>query len=89
MSGSNDPNVQIVVNALNNLLGSYGTTIDINTPVNYRQGNDQQMNAFINEAKAGQVGAVLFYGANPVYDHPRGAELAEALPKIATVCFLR
>lgn len=83
VSGSNDPNVQVVVNALNNLLGSYGSTIDINTPVNYRQGNDQQMNAFINEAKAGQVGAVLFYGANPVYDHPRGAELAEALPKIA------
>ena len=83
VSGSNDPNVQIVVNALNNLLGSYGTTIDINLPVNYRQGNDQQMNAFINEAKAGQVGAVLFYASNPVYDHPRGAELAEALPKVA------
>ncbi|MFD2938087.1 TAT-variant-translocated molybdopterin oxidoreductase [Spirosoma flavum] len=83
VSGSNDPNVQTVVNALNNLLGSYGTTIDINTPVNYRQGNDQQMSAFVNEAKAGQVGAVLFFGANPVYDHPRGAELAEALPKIA------
>ncbi|GAB4005588.1 TAT-variant-translocated molybdopterin oxidoreductase [Spirosoma migulaei] len=83
VSGSNDPNVQIVVNALNNLLGSYGSTIDINSPVNYRQGNDQQMNAFINEAKSGQVGAVLFFGANPVYDHPRGAELAEALPKVA------
>ena len=83
VSGSNDPNVQIVVNALNNLLGSYGTTIDINTPVNYRQGNDQQMNAFINEAKAGQIGAALFFASNPVYDHPRGAELAEALPKVA------
>lgn len=82
VSGSNDPNVQTVVNALNNLLGSYGTTIDINTPLNYRQGNDQQMNAFINDAKAGRVGAVLIFGANPVYDHPRGAELAEALPKI-------
>ncbi len=83
VSGSNDPSVQIVVNALNNLLGSYGTTINLNVPVNYRQGNDQQMDAFINEAKAGQVGAALFFGANPVYDHPRGAELAEALPRIA------
>ncbi len=83
VSGSNDPNVQVVVNALNNLLGSYGTTINTNAPLNYRQGNDQQMNAFINEAKAGQIGAVLFYCANPVYDHPRGAELVEALPKIA------
>ncbi|GAB3963040.1 TAT-variant-translocated molybdopterin oxidoreductase [Spirosoma harenae] len=81
VSGSNDPNVQTVVNALNNLLGSYGTTIDINAPVNYRQGNDQQMNAFIDEAKGGRVGAVLFFACNPVYDHPRGAELAEALPK--------
>jgi molybdopterin-containing oxidoreductase family iron-sulfur binding subunit len=72
VSGSNDPNVQVVVNALNNLLGSYGTTIDLTTPVNYRQGNDQQMNAFIDDVKAGRVGAVLFYGANPVYDHPRG-----------------
>lgn len=83
VSGSNDPNVQVIVNALNNLLGNYGTTIDLGKPVNYRQGNDQQMNAFIDEAKAGRVGAVLFFGANPVYDHPRGAELAEALPKIS------
>ncbi len=83
VSGSNDPSVQIIVNALNSLLGSYGSTIDLGTPVNYRQGNDQQMNTFINDAKAGRIGAVLFYGANPVYDHARGAELAEALPKIA------
>lgn len=80
--GSNDPNVQVVVNALNGLLGSYGTTIDLNTPVNYRQGNDVDMNAFITDAKAGRVQAVIFFGANPVYDHPRGSELAEALPKI-------
>ncbi len=83
VSGSNDPNVQIVVNALNSLLGSYGSTIDLGTPLNYRQGNDGQMNAFINEAKAGTVQAVMFFGANPVYDHPRGAELADALPKMA------
>lgn len=81
--GSNDPNVQIVVNALNSLLGSYGSTIDLNTPVNYRQGNDLQMNAFIDDAKAGRVKGVFFFGANPVYDHPRGAELAQALPKIS------
>lgn len=81
--GSNDPNVQIVVNALNSLLGGYGTTIDLGTPLNYRQGNDGQMNAFINEAKAGTAQAVMFFGVNPVYDHPRGAELAAALPKMA------
>jgi MoCo/4Fe-4S cofactor protein with predicted Tat translocation signal len=81
VSGSNDVNVQKIVNAINSLLGSYGATIS--GSVNYRQGNDANMNAFIGEVKTGKVGAVIFYNANPVYDHPRGAELAEALPKVA------
>jgi MoCo/4Fe-4S cofactor protein with predicted Tat translocation signal len=81
VSGSNDSNVQVLVNALNSLLGSYASTINLNTPVNYRQGSDSQMNAFIDELKRGQVRAV-FVAANPVYDHPRGAEIAEALKNV-------
>ena len=81
--GINDPSVQVVVNALNNLLGSYGSTIDLDSPVYYRQGNDVAMNEFIDEVKGGRVGAVIVYGANPVYDHPRGTELAAALPKVS------
>jgi MoCo/4Fe-4S cofactor protein with predicted Tat translocation signal len=82
VSGSNDPAVQTVVVAINAMLGAYGTTIDAGNPVNYRQGSDSEMSMFINEAKAGQIGAVIFYNANPVYNHPRGAELGEALSKI-------
>jgi MoCo/4Fe-4S cofactor protein with predicted Tat translocation signal len=82
VSGSNNPNIQTIVNAINSTLGAYGNTIDMNG-VNYRQGNDVAMNAFIDEAKAGKIGAVIFYGANPVYDHPRGAELKEAIAKSA------
>lgn len=82
VSGSNDPAVQSIVVAINSLLGSYGTTIDAGSPVSYRSGSDVAMNSFISEAKAGQIAAVIFYNANPVYNHPRGAELAEALPKI-------
>ena len=83
VSGSNDVAVQTLVNAINSLLGSYGSTIALNTPLNTRQGNDVAMNELINEVKAGQVGAVIFMAANPVYDHPRGAELAEGLKKTA------
>ncbi|MEA5457916.1 TAT-variant-translocated molybdopterin oxidoreductase [Arcicella sp. LKC2W] len=82
VSGSNDPAVQTVVIAINAMLGAYGKTIDAGMPSNYRQGSDAEMTSFINEAKAGQIGAVVFYNANPVYNHPRGAELAEVLPKI-------
>ncbi|WP_337041555.1 TAT-variant-translocated molybdopterin oxidoreductase [Emticicia sp. 17c] len=83
VSGSNNPAIQTVVNALNSLLQNYGTTIDLGNPVNFRQGNDAEMNAFINEVKGGQVSTVLFL-SNPVYDHIRGAELGEALGKVAT-----
>ncbi|MCP1381431.1 TAT-variant-translocated molybdopterin oxidoreductase [Runella salmonicolor] len=82
VSGSNDPNVQVVVNAINSALGAYGTCIDLGTPVYYRQGNDVAMNGLIDNVKAGSIGAVILYGCNPVYDHPRGAELKEALPKV-------
>lgn len=83
VSGSNDANVQAVVSAINTFLGSYGTTIDLGNPVKFRQGDDKAMNDFINEVKSGKVDAVIFYGANPVYDHPRGKELGEALSKVA------
>lgn len=82
VSGSNDPAVQAIVNAANQLLGSYGSTIDLGTPSNYRQGNDGAMNAFVDELKAGRVDAVIFYGANPVYNHPRAKEIEAALTRV-------
>lgn len=82
VSGVNDPAVQLVVNAINSLLGNYGTTIDLDNPANLRQGNDVAFNQFVDDVKSGKVKAVFFYKANPVYDHPRGAELAAALPKV-------
>lgn len=83
VSGVNDPSVQVVVNALNSLLGSYGSTINLDKPANYRQGNDVATNQLIDEIKGGKVSALILWGANPVYDHPRGAELAAALPQVS------
>jgi molybdopterin-containing oxidoreductase family iron-sulfur binding subunit len=82
VSGSNDANVQTVVNGINNMLGNYGKTIDLATPTLTRQGDDEAMAAFVNEVKSGSVAAVIFYNANPVYDYPKGAELKAALPKV-------
>ncbi len=41
--GSNDPNIQIIVNAINEAIGAGGKTIDWNSLVNYRQGIDAEM----------------------------------------------
>jgi molybdopterin-containing oxidoreductase family iron-sulfur binding subunit len=81
VSGSNDPNVQIVINAINELLGNNGATVDFANPVFFRRGNDERMNQFVTELKSGQVGGVVFYNCNPVYDHARGAEIAEGIAK--------
>lgn len=47
VSGSNDENIQILVNGINNLLGCYNTTISIRTAVNTRKGNDKSMVNFV------------------------------------------
>jgi MoCo/4Fe-4S cofactor protein with predicted Tat translocation signal len=83
VSGSNDAEVQKVVVAINSLLSAYGSTIASGSSLNYRQGDDASMSSFISEVKSGKVGAVIFYNANPVYNHPKGAELGEALSKVA------
>lgn len=88
VSGSNDVNVQIIVNEINKELGNIGTTVDVDNFSYQRQGDDEKMNAFIDDVKNGKVGAVFFYNANPVYDHPRGEELGAALSKVGlTVSF--
>lgn len=83
VAGTNDINVQILVNGINSILGSYGSTIDLNTPVNYRQGSDKAMNQFIADLNAGKVGAVIFMNANPVYDHASGKQIETGLAKAA------
>ncbi|RYE17191.1 MAG: molybdopterin oxidoreductase, partial [Sphingobacteriales bacterium] len=82
VSGSNNVAKQVLVNAINALLGSYGTTIDLDNPTNQYKGNDAEFVAFIEEAKRGEVGAVLFLDANPVYDYFNKKDIKAALEKI-------
>jgi molybdopterin-containing oxidoreductase family iron-sulfur binding subunit len=82
VSGSNDLELQVLVNEINEMLGSYGNTIDMDTPSFQKQGDDAKMSAFVKDVEAGNIKAVIFYNANPVYDHPQGASLAKNLSKI-------
>jgi molybdopterin-containing oxidoreductase family iron-sulfur binding subunit len=83
ISGSNDADVQVLINGINEMLENYGQTIDTEVAYSYqRQGNDGDMATFIQEVANGGVGAVIFYNCNPVYDHPLGDTLAKGLSKI-------
>ncbi|MCD9017448.1 TAT-variant-translocated molybdopterin oxidoreductase [Parachryseolinea silvisoli] len=83
VAGSNDKAIQVIVNAINDMLGSYGTTINTALPVNYRQGDDLAMANFVNELEGGKIDVVIFYNCNPVYDHPSGEKIANAIKALA------
>ena len=86
--GSNDPDVQVVVNAINEAVGANGTTLDWSATLNTRKGGDADMARLIGEMKAGKVGALLIHGVNPVYDCYDAKGFEEGLKKVSvTVSF--
>lgn len=83
VSGSNDSATQEVVNGINTMIGAYGKTIDLNTPLRIRQANDSDFIALTKEMAAGKVDALFIYGPNPVYSAPADLKFAEGLAKVA------
>ena len=82
ISGSNDESIQILVNAVNSLLGNYPGVIDLEVPLYVRQGNDRKMKSFVEELVDGKVDGVIFLNCNPVYDHPLGEQIAKGLGSV-------
>jgi MoCo/4Fe-4S cofactor protein with predicted Tat translocation signal len=87
VSGSNDSNVQIVVNAINEAIGAGGNTINWAAVSNYRQGIDGQMAQLVADLNAGSVNGLLIYGANPVYTYGDREKLVAGMKKAVTVSF--
>jgi len=82
LSGSNDVSTQIVVNAINSILGSYGTTIDLDNPSYQYAGNDAEFAEFINEMNRSEVDAVFFLDTNPAYEFNDTKAFTDALAKV-------
>ena len=76
---SQDVQIQVVVNAINHLLGNYGKTIDVARPSLQRQGNDADVLKLVEEIKAGKVAALFVAGTDLVHNLP---ELAELISKV-------
>lgn len=79
VSGSNNANIQLMVNAINNLLGNYGKTILTSPTLNIKMGIDADFEKLITEIKGKTVAGVLCWGVNPVYNHPEGKDIKQAL----------
>jgi molybdopterin-containing oxidoreductase family iron-sulfur binding subunit len=79
VSGSNDVNVQTVVAAINSAIAA---PIDAAASLNNRAGIDADMVNLVNQMNAGQVGALLIYGANPAYDYFDADKFKAGLAKV-------
>ncbi len=81
VSGSNDVNVQIIVNAINELIGANGTTINWSAPFQTRQGIDSDFETLVSDLNAGKVGALFVYGVNPAYTYYAADKFKAGLQK--------
>jgi len=84
VSGSNNVNVQIIVNAINEAIGANGTTINWSAPIQWRQGIDSDFTALVADMDGGKVGALFVYGVNPVYTYYDAEKFKSALKKVKT-----
>ncbi len=83
VSGSNNVGEQVLINAINDMLGSYGNTIDFAGASLQRQGMDRDIQNLIREMNAGRVDALLVMdGANPAYDVPNADKFREGCAKV-------
>jgi len=85
--GSNDVNVQVVVNAINEAIGANGKTINWALTSNYRSGIDADMVKLVDDMNSGAVGAVLVQGVNPAYSYPDKKKFTDGLNKVVGISF--
>lgn len=84
LCGSNDKNIQNIVIAINEMLGNYGKTINIDKPSFQRQGVDADVAGLVKELKGGSVDVLIIDGANPVYNMPSEMDFKGAMSKAKT-----
>lgn len=78
--GSNRKEDQLMVNAINMMLGNYGTTIDTTNSYNGQLADESEFDTFIKDAKAGKYGAVITIDANPTYSNSFAEDAFNKIP---------
>jgi Fe-S-cluster-containing dehydrogenase component len=67
VSGSNDPRTQVLTGGLNQMLGNYGHTLDLERTIMLRQGDDREFSGLISSLERGEVNNLILVNVNPVY----------------------
>ena len=81
LCGSNDLNVQRVVNAINEALGATGTTVKFESNDLF-QGSSAALAQLTQDMAAGRVNTLIVADCNPAYDAANAAAFSAALGKV-------
>ncbi|MCO5258553.1 MAG: TAT-variant-translocated molybdopterin oxidoreductase [Crocinitomicaceae bacterium] len=85
VAGSNSKAVQILANKLNEVVGAYTKTINVNNPINLFQSEDEKVQKFVSDVIGGKASdVVIFLDTNPAYSLPNADEFGKAISKIKT-----
>jgi MoCo/4Fe-4S cofactor protein with predicted Tat translocation signal len=84
VSGVNDEGIQTLVNGINKMLDNYGKTVDVDSPMYLKQGDDRAFSELVAEMASGKVNVLFTYNCNPVYTAPASLKFADAYKKVAT-----
>lgn len=79
--GSNDRNMQLMAIAINQALGNYGKTIDKDSTIHLKKGDDNQLKSMVAELNSGSVDVLMIDGVNPAYSLPAELKFSEAMSK--------
>jgi len=82
LCGGNQFKAQLYANQANELLGAYGTVLDLAKPSYQKRGDDRAVAGLVEELEAGRVDLLLVAGCNPAYDRP---DIAAVLGGAATI----
>lgn len=79
--------VQTLINGINALLGNYGQTVFVyNSPYALNE-SDASFENFVDRLKTGEIGSVLFYESNPLYNYYDQEKLISGLEKVSSKIF--
>jgi molybdopterin-containing oxidoreductase family iron-sulfur binding subunit len=88
LCGSQDVDLQILTTYLNDLLGNYGSTVDLTRPSYQRDDDDREVENLRKDLSDGKIAALFVYQSNPVYDLPGADRLVEDLKRVKLIVSL-
>ena len=88
VSGSAETGTQAAVNWINEMLGAYGTTLELARPALIAQGSRTALAELTAELASGKVGVLLVHGVNPAFDGPGASAFGAAAAKAQLVVSL-